>query len=163
MRRWILVGGGLLLVVALIAFEPWALFQDSTVDEALPQPGASALADSTPALKELASGEFVTQEHETSGTARILRLNRDAYVVRLEGFSTTNGPDLHVWLSEETAGGNWFKYRNARSIELGALRANNGNQNYEVPAAADLAGIRSVVIWCKRFSVAFGSAPIMLG
>lgn len=163
MRRWILVGGGLLLVVALLAFEPWALFQDSTVDEALPQPGASAPADATPALKELASGAFVTQEHETSGTARILRLNRDAYVVRLEGFSTTNGPDLHVWLSEETAGGNWFKYRNARSIELGALRANNGNQNYEVPAAADLDGIRSVVIWCKRFSVAFGSAPVTLG
>ena len=148
--------------MALLAFEPWALFHDTTVDEALPQPGASAPADSTPALKELASGEFVTQEHETSGTARILRLNRDAYVVRLEGFSTTNGPDLHVWLSEETAGGNWFKYRTARSIELGALRANNGNQNYAIPADAALDGLTSVVIWCDRFNVAFGTAPVTL-
>ena len=163
MRRWFLLGGVALLVIGLFLFEPWALLQDSTVDESLPGSSSSAPADPGPALKELASGDFVKQEHETAGTARIIRLNKGEYVLRLENFSTTNGPDLHVWLSEETAGGNWFKYRNGRRIELGALKANNGNQNYEMPATADLDGIRSVVIWCKRFSVAFGSAPLSLG
>ena len=159
MRRGLLLGGLGLLIAALFILEPWTLVQDSTVDESLPPQASSA----GPELKELAHGDFVKQEHPTAGTARLIGLNNGDNVVRLEDFSTTNGPDLHVWLSEETAGGNWFKYRNARHIELGELKANNGNQNYEIPASADLEGIRSVVIWCKRFSVAFGSAPISLG
>ncbi len=163
MRRWFLLGGVALVVIGLFLFEPWALLQDSTVDEPLPGSSSSEPADQGPALKELASGDFVKQEHETAGTARLIRLDRGDYVLRLENFSTTNGPDLHVWLSEKTAGGNWFKYRNARHVELGDLKANKGNQNYELPTSTDLGGIRSVVIWCKRFSVAFGSAPLSLG
>ena len=156
MRRWLLLGGLGLLIAALLIFEPWTLFQNSAVDEALPPDASTSDAE----LKELAHGDFVKQEHPTAGMARLIGLNSGEHVVRLEDFSTTNGPDLHVWLSEESAGGSWFKYRNARHIELGELKANNGNQNYEIPAGADLEGIRSVVIWCKRFSVAFGSAPI---
>lgn len=158
-----MLGGLALVVIGLILFEPWALFQDATVDESLPRSTSSAPADPDRQLKELASGDFVKQEHETAGKARLIRLNSGEHIVRLESFSTSNGPNLHVWLSEETAGGNWFKYRNARSIELGELKANNGNQNYAVPPGATLEGIKSVVIWCKRFFVAFGSAPLSLG
>jgi hypothetical protein len=156
MRRWILLGGAGLVLVGLLLFEPWTLFQDSTVDESLPPEATTADVESV----VLAQGEFVRQEHPTAGAARVIALHNGKRVLRLEGFSTSNGPDLHVWLSEETAGGNWFKYRTARHIELGELKANNGNQNYELPASADLDGIRSAVIWCKRFSVAFGSAPL---
>lgn len=165
MRRWLLLGGAGLVIVGLILFEPWALFQNSTVDEALPGPATSSTAEGTANAdpEELARGDFVKQEHDTTGVARVVRLESGARVLRLENFSTTNGPDLHVWLSEETAGGNWFKYRNARYVALGVLKANNGNQNYVIPETADLGGIRSAVIWCKRFSVAFGSAPLRLG
>ena len=156
MRRWLLLGGVGILVVGMLLLEPWALFQDSTVDEAVPRNPPTEDAE----YGERAHGTFVSQEHETTGEARLILLDADTFFVRLEDFSTSNGPDLHVWLSEETAGGNWFKYRNARHVELGELKANNGNQNYAVPAGADLDGMRSVVIWCKRFFVAFGSAPI---
>jgi hypothetical protein len=65
-----------------------------------------------------------------------------------------------VWLSEKTAGGNWFKYGGGRKAQLGELKANRGSHNYAIPADVELDGLRSVVIWCKRFHVAFGSAPL---
>jgi hypothetical protein len=40
------------------------------------------------------------------------------------------------------------------------LKGNIGDQNYELPANADLAKYRAVTIWCKRFSVNFGTAPL---
>jgi len=156
MRRWFLLGGLTLVVVGVLLLEPWALFQDSTVDEAIPRNPPAADAE----YGEVAHGMFVSQEHKTTGEARVVQLDGKRKYVRLENFATSNGPDLRIWLSEESAGGNWFKYRNARHIDLGALKANNGNQNYAIPVGADLEGMRSVVIWCKRFFVAFGSAPI---
>jgi hypothetical protein len=109
---------------------------------------------------KLASGTFVSQEHETSGRATIIELADGSRTLRLEKFSTSNGPDLHVWLSEREAGGNWFTYGGGRTVQLGELKANRGNHNYAIPSGADLEGMHSVVIWCKRFHVAFGSAPL---
>jgi hypothetical protein len=153
------------LAIGLVLFEPWAFWTNSTVNEAAPTATATATATdaSSPAPAEpteLASGEFVGQEHATSGTATVIELPDGSRTLRLEGFKTTNGPDLHVWLSEKTAGGNWFKYGGGRKAQLGELKANRGNHNYAIPADVELDGLRSVVIWCKRFHVAFGSAPL---
>lgn len=152
-----------LLGAAVVFFEPWSLFTNSTVIEAPPTaaPAASAEGESS-APAELARGTFVGQEHETSGTAKVVELADGRRILRLEGFSTSDGPDLRVWLSEKKAGGNWFKYGGGRKVQLGELKANRGSHNYAIPADADLEGLRSVVIWCKRFHVAFGSAPLML-
>jgi len=46
------------------------------------------------------------------------------------------------------------------AIELGRLKADRGNQNYEVPAGTDLSNVASVVIWCRQFSVLFATAPL---
>jgi electron transfer DM13 len=109
----------------------------------------------------LASGAFVSQEHTTSGTARVLEQN-GVRLLRLEGFSTSDGPDVHVWLTDATAGGEWGKYDDGRAVKLGKIKATDGNQNYTIPADATLDGLRSVVIWCDRFNVAFGSAGLAL-
>lgn len=175
MRKLLFVAGIALAALMLAAFEPWTAWTRSTVVEALPtsRPAASATSvpdgspSVAPAAEEiepvvLASGRFVTQEHGTSGQASLLTLADGRRIVRLEGFSTSNGPDLHVWLSDRTAGGSWFKYDEGRSVQLGELKATDGTHHYEVPAGADLDGFRSVVIWCKRFAVAFGSAPLDL-
>jgi hypothetical protein len=152
-----------LLGVALVFFEPWSLWTSSTVNEAPPSVAPDKSGESTPAEPtELARGTFVGQEHETSGTATVVELGDGRRILRLEGFSTSDGPDLHVWLSEKTAGGNWFKYGGGRKVQLGELKANRGSHNYAIPEGADLEGLRSVVIWCKRFHVAFGSAPLAL-
>ncbi|CRK60826.1 secreted protein [Alloactinosynnema sp. L-07] len=173
-----------LLAGGLWAFQPWKLFTHSTVDEALPAgfqvaatsttaaPTTTAAADPTaPTLtaptttvagpKVLAEGAFVNAEHKTSGTARLLEQN-GARLLRLEGFSTSDGPDVHVWLSATKSGSDWKAYDDGHFVKLGKLKATDGNQNYTIPADADLTGINSVVIWCDRFNVAFGSAPLSL-
>lgn len=53
-------------------------------------------------------------------------------------------------------------YDDDRYVKLGELKATHGNQNYEIPEDADLDGLKSVVIWCDRFDVGFGTAPVTL-
>lgn len=184
----LVIAGALIIIaggIALALFEPWRLFTRSTVDEPLPVAVASAQvvapqgtagpnADPTPpatadgappadVAMALATGAFVDGEHTTTGTASVLQLADGSRYVRLENFSTSDGPDVHVWLTDQQAGGDdWGKYDDGRYIPLGELKATDGNQNYLIPADANLAGMRSVVIWCDRFNVAFGSAAIAL-
>ncbi|CAM03773.1 electron transfer DM13 [Saccharopolyspora erythraea NRRL 2338] len=166
-----------LLGIGAWAFQPWRLWTQRTVDEALPPrpaPTAPANPSSTgtppppsPAEPagpvELATGAFVTQEHKTTGTARVLSLPDGTRLLRLENLATSDGPDLHVWLTDQTAGGTWGKYDDGRHVTLGPLKGTHGNQNYPLPPDADLHGLTSVVVWCDRFNVAFGSAPLALG
>ena len=166
-RSWILVAMGLgvlVLGVGAWLFEPWRLFTSSTVDEAVPTvastPGPSGTPTATASDRVLSEGEFVDGEHATSGTARLLELADGRRFVRVEGLASSDGPDLHMWLSDRPSGGEWGSYDDGRHVALGELKATHGNQNYEIPADADLSGLQSVVIWCDRFNVAFGTAPI---
>ena len=135
-------------------------------DPAAETPAAPPTPAPVPAAAEpvvLASGSFVDGEHPTSGTATILQLADGSRFVRLADFSTSDGPDVHVWITDQQAGGDdWGKYDDGRYLELGSLKGTDGNQNYAIPADADLTGLTSVIIWCDRFNVAFGSAPITL-
>ena len=83
-------------------------------------------------------------------------------VLRLQDLDTSDGPDLHVWITDQPSGGRWGSYDDGRYVKLGMLKANRGNQNYVIPADAELTGLTSVVIWCDRFNVAFGTAPVDL-
>ncbi len=161
MRRlliWVGVPVALIgLGVGLALFEPWRAFTSSHLDEPAP---VAAAESSEPEV--LAEGRFVSQEHDTSGTARVLELPDGSRVLRLEGFSTSDGPDVHVWLSDATAGGDWHSYDDGRYVPLGEIKATDGNHNYAIPTDADLDGLRSAVIWCDRFNVAFGSAALAL-
>ena len=73
-------------------------------------------------------------------------------VLRLEDFKSTNGPDLYVYLSTDKEA--------TDIVNLGRLKANIGNQNYEIPQGTDLEKYNKVLIWCKSFSVLFGSAEL---
>ncbi|WP_423834344.1 DM13 domain-containing protein [Streptomyces manipurensis] len=179
-RRGVLTGAvGLVLAAALAAglyvFQPWKLWQDETVSEALPGATAGAApaakgsdpAPGTPAPapgpRSIAEGSFISHEHETRGKARIVRLADGSHVLRLEGLDTSNGPDLRVWLSdapvkEGVAG--WRVFDDGRHVSLGKLKGNKGDQNYEIPANVDPASYGSVTIWCDRFDVSFGAAAL---
>ena len=105
---------------------------------------------------------FVDGEHPTTGTATVVPAADGRRFIRLENFSTSDGPDVRVILSDRTSGqADWGVYDDGRSVELGDLKATDGNQNYEIPADVDLVGLQSVVIWCDRFDVAFGTAPLV--
>ena len=119
---------------------------------------ASPTITASAAPTTVSSESFRSLEHGTTGRALILRLGDGSIVVRLEDLDTSNGPDVHVTLSPapSTAGDRDF----GDYLDLGSLKGNRGNQNYGVPAGTDLTLFHSVVIWCKRFSVCFGVAPI---
>ncbi|EON23575.1 secreted protein [Nocardioides sp. CF8] len=171
--NWIsaaVVAAVLVVGVGAWLFQPWRILTSSTVDEAVPTAtsGADQTESATPVDKptttptdrELGAGTFVDAEHATAGAVRLLELADGRRFVRIEGLASSDGPDLHVWLSDRPSGGDWGSYDDGRYVALGGLKATHGNQNYEIPAGADLAGLKSVVIWCDRFNIAFGTAPI---
>jgi len=98
----------------------------------------------------LARGELraVDSLHHGSGAVMLLRVGVRRFL-RFEDVAISNAPDVHVYLSRET-GGTWVE---ATSIYLGPLKATDGSFNYDIPVGADLAPIRSVVVWCRAFSV----------
>ncbi len=173
----IAVVGAAALVVGLWAFQPWRVFTSSEVDEAAPISDVvasdPAVGDgpsptdeaSTPTARPdriLARGDLEDAEHGTNGTAVVIELGDGRRFLRFEDLATSDGPDLHVWLTDQPSGGEWGSYDDGRYLRLGELKATHGNQNYEIPADADLSGLTSVVIWCDRFNVAFGTAPVEL-
>ncbi len=150
-RRWLLVAAACVVVVAafvLYWFQPQKLFIDDRVNEAVP---AQPL--------ELARGEFESLEHKTNGVTRVLKLDDGSRVVRLEGFDTSNGPDLYLYLSTNPASGEEQAFDDDY-VSLGRLKGNSGDQNYSLPADADLERFESVVVWCDRFNAAFGAADL---
>lgn len=150
-----------LLIFALVWFQPQKIFIEDTVEEAAPDvvPMATTAGTSSPAETDLPSGEFRSLEHETIGSARLIRVAAGSYVVRLEDLDTSNGPDLRVYLSELPPNLGWHDY-GERFVDLGALKGNRGDQNYAIPPSVDLSRYRSVVIWCRRFTVGFAVAPV---
>jgi hypothetical protein len=90
--------------------------------------------------------------HNAEGQAKVIKLSDGSNFVRLEDFRSTNGPDLYVYLSTDKS--------NFDFVNLGRLKGNVGNQNYEIPQGTDLSKYDTVLIWCQAFSVLFGSAEL---
>lgn len=172
-RRWLPV----LLVIAAVAvvgvgaaafwFQPWKLFTNTEVDEALPAltptdapPGVSAPQQAT---RVLAEGTLITHEHATTGVVKIVELPGGERVVRVEDLDTSEGPKLVVLLTDapviEGPDG-WHVFESGRHVNLGDLKGNRGNANYPIPAGLDIDGLNSVSIWCDRFDVSFGAAAL---
>ena len=113
------------LGIGLYLFQPWRIITNVEVNEALPtavatetsavpvpstgsplpeEESPSAEPTPTPAPAEpivLAEGSFISHEHATTGTVRILELPDGSRVLRIEGLDTSDGPDLKVWLSDQ--------------------------------------------------------------
>ena len=186
-RRSLLIGaaivaGGVLwylfrpdaLVISKTVHEPFPAIQESgssmaeTPGKAHSTMASSSMADSHEADQmsndsepvRLATGRFHTNAHETKGQATIYRLDDGRRVLRLTGFSTSNGPDVRVYLVAAADVQKEDAAKRAGIVDLGALKGNIGDQNYDVPEGLDLTKYRAVSIWCRRFSVNFGAAPL---
>lgn len=169
-RRWWLAGAAVLVVGVVAAaalFQPWRLLIDVEVRDADPFAAAAppAMQADEPAPPTTAAGPAVVAggsltsiAHSTAGSVRLGR-SAEGPVLFLDELQTDNGPDVRVVLSREPAG-NASAGLGTGSLELGLLKGNVGDQVYPVPADADLGAYRSVVIWCERFAVAFGAAPL---
>jgi hypothetical protein len=119
-------------------------------------PAAPATQPAAPAAPgEIATefaGDFRSLDHPTSGRAVVLGNGTGQRFLRFEDFETDNGPDLNVYLVNSSTG-DVSDY-----VDLGDLRGNVGEQNYEIPEGVDLSVYDTVVIWCVRFSSPFGDA-----
>jgi hypothetical protein len=169
---WLVLAAALALVaaVALPLFQPWKLWIDRTVNEAPPAAAAPAPVSSdeparpttdTPVV--LAEGTFISHEHATTGTARVLRAADGSRYLRLDDLDTTNGPLLKVWLTDvpvRSGSAGWRVFDDGRHVDLGPLKGNKGSQNYPLPTDVNLTAYRSVTIWCARFHVSFGAAEL---
>jgi hypothetical protein len=118
----------------------------------------TAQGESSP--KPLVSGRFYSILHPTEGTATIYQMGDGTRVLRLTSFSTSNGPDVHVYVVAADDAKDVATVENAGFIDLGVIKGNIGNQNYSLDNDLDLAKYRAVSIWCKRFSVNFGAAAL---
>lgn len=163
-RPWLIGGGIVVLAVGWALFRPELLFIDKTVNESFPVGGTASANAATisNASTPLASGQFHGVAHETKGTATIYRIAGGQRVLRLANFETSNGPDVHVLLVAASDATDNDAVKNGQPIELGKLKGNVGDQNYDVPDSVDLGKYRAVTIWCNRFSVNFGTAPLAM-
>ena len=151
------------VVVSALAFVFVALpsMRSKTVNERVAVGTPQARAPAKPGARprgnlELARGSFSPVAHNGSGEAAVVRLAGGRRVLTLTSFSTASGPDLRLYISTgDPADGDLGDFE-----DLGGLKGNRGNQQYDVPRALDLGRYSTVVVWCRAFSVPFTSAPL---
>jgi hypothetical protein len=157
-KSLLIVAVGIMVTIGgVFAISPY--FINTTVDEALPSTTVQSIMEEKVMMEEKTIqtyiGAFVgvgDAIHDAQGIAETISLEDGSQVLRLEDFKVTNGPDLYVYLATDN--------RASEFVSLGELKANNGNQNYEIPDDTDLKKYNKVLIWCKTFGVLFGNADL---
>ena len=161
-KRNIFIGVGVIVLAVLwYAFRPELLFINKTVNEEFP--GGAAMASIEKGPMAVTQGKFKGLAHETKGVAAVYQLADGKRTLRLTEFETSNGPDVHVYLAVAEVEKGSDAIKEAGFIDLGSMKGNQGDQNYDIPADADLNKYRTVSIWCARFGVNFATAPLAAG
>ena len=105
---------------------------------------------------QIASGRFSSIAHDSMGKAAVVELPSGARKLTLSDFETDPGPDLRLYVStSDPADGDLGRFR-----DLGALKGNVGDQQYDLSRDVRIARYSTVVVWYRAFSVAFTSAPL---
>lgn len=153
------LGTYLLVAAAVGVYLGRSQFVDDVVNERVVTVSPPATGESDAAAPRnvlVARGGFEPVAHSARGTARVIR-TPSGRVLTLTGFEVDNGPDLRVYVVNGPA-------RSEAEVDeftdLGALKGNKGNQQYELPRQIDLDRPHTVVIWCRAFSVNFARAPL---
>ena len=174
MNKYLISIIAIVIVGSVSAFAISPYFTESSIDETLPtgavvQPMMEETMMEETMMEETMMEETMMEKmtpvsysgtfigvgdgiHDAQGDAYTIPLEDGSNVLRLENFQSTNGPDLYVYLATDDNASEF--------INLGELKANKGNQNYEIPDDVDLTKYNKVLIWCQAFSVLFGSAEL---
>jgi hypothetical protein len=156
------VGWAVAVLAAGSAIAP-AIAQESMKQDAMKQD--SMKHDGTmheQKARTLYTGRFHGKVHSTEGRATVYQQEDGKLLLRLTNFKTSNGPDVHVILvaTKDASDDANFLKSNTERLELGKLKGNEGDQNYEIPAGTDLSKFTTVSIYCERFNANFGAAPL---
>jgi hypothetical protein len=162
--RWPVLGAYTVTAAVLAVYLGMSVVTDDVVNErvatAAPAPAQANSAGgeaARPVNVLLSAGRFESVRHEARGAANAIELAEGGRVLTLTGFEVDNGPDLRVYL---VAGPATSEGEVEDFVDLGGLKGNVGNQQYRVPATADLERYSTVAIWCRAFSVLFARAPL---
>jgi hypothetical protein len=166
--RWPVLGAYLVTAVVIGAYLGRSVFMDDVVNEQVATAAPAASAPATAAQKSgqsapqpqnmlLRAGRFESVRHSASGKAQAINLAEGGNVLTLTDFEVDNGPDLRVYL---VAGPATTEGAVEDFVDLGGLKGNVGNQQYELPGNLDVGRYSTVVIWCRAFSVLFARAPL---
>src|SRR5262249_13362787 len=115
MKKWIKFGIPIAVVAELVgwyAFRPERLVVNRRVDEAMPAGQGEVLV----------SGSFYSILHATKGTATIYRMGDGARILRLTSFSTSNGPDVHVYMVAADDAKDVATVQQAGFVDLGVIK-----------------------------------------
>ncbi len=143
-------------------------FRDMVVDEDVAMAATRATAEQrlralaggvagehqAPKPVELARGRFAGADgHSAIGAATVIEQRDGRRLLTFTEFDVDPGVDVEVFLS---AAGDDVSDR----IELGGLKGNVGDQQYEIPADADLHRYSNVILWCVPFTVRIAVAEL---
>ena len=159
-RRLRIAAAVIVVAIGWYLFRPELLFISHSVNETFPTTATQQTTSSNLAPRLLSQGRFHGVAHATEGLASFYQLPDGKRALRLTEFETSNGPDVQVYLVATNDATDNETVTKAGFIHLGALKGSVGNQNYEVPADVDLAKYQAVTVWCRRFGVNFGTAPL---
>jgi hypothetical protein len=156
------LGAYVLTAAALGVYLGMSVFLDDVVNEkvatvAAPQESSSGAEPAEPMNVLLRSGRLDPVRHAARGDAKAIRLAQGGRVLTLTEFEVDNGPDLRLYL---VAGPATTEGEVDDFVDLGGLKGNKGNQQYELPGGLDLERYSTVVVWCRAFSVLFARAPL---
>lgn len=135
----------------------WYLFSPLWIDRVVSEGLPPELRMSVTARGTFRGADAV---HRGAGNATIFSTVTGASVLRFTEFSTTNGPDLKVWLVKAADIKSSSDVNSSEWLSLGPLKGNKGDQNYVIPDDTDLSAYQSVVIWCEQFGVLFSTAGL---
>ena len=134
-KRNIIIAVVIIIVGGLwYAFRPELIFVNKTVSEEFP--GGAAMASIEKGPMAVTTGNFKGLAHETKGLASIYQLADGKRTLRLTEFETSNGPDVHVYLTAAEVAKGSDAIKAAGFIDLGSMKGNKGDQNYDLPAGA---------------------------
>lgn len=150
-KKKILYTIGIIVGIALLAFAYYAispLFRNIKVYDINPVTNNSSTTSVQAITPVIVTG---TTGHPASGTVRLVEGDGKRYI-RYENFKTINGPDIYVYLAKDLDAKEF--------VNLGHVRATEGNINYEVPSGVNVKDYPYVLTWCKTFGVLFNSAKL---
>lgn len=102
-------------------------------------------------LTTLSQGSFQSAAHSTSGTVKLAQDPQGKKYLVFENFKTDSGPDVRIWLAVD---------KTAQDYTELSKTVPSGNFKIDVPASTDTNKQKYVLIWCKQFTVLFGSAQL---
>ena len=165
--RWPVLGAYVVTAALIGVYLGRSVFLDDVVNEQVATAAPAASASAPPAQGSgqavpeknvlVRAGRFESVRHSVTGRAQAIDLAEGGNVLTLTNFEVDNGPDLRVYL---VAGPATTESEVTEFVDLGGLKGNVGNQQYELPNDLDVDRHSTVVIWCRAFSVLFARAPL---